>query len=42
VMVGGLNDGAYAFETFVGQQAIVSQAFPELILTAEQVLRAGR
>jgi Uma2 family endonuclease len=42
VVVGTLQDGAYAFKTFGQQQAIVSQAFPELIFTAEQVLRAGR
>ena len=42
VMVGTLNDGAYAFEKFVGIQAIGSSVFPALHLTAEQVLRAGR
>jgi Uma2 family endonuclease len=42
VVVGTLQDGAYAFETFVRQQAIVSSAFPELNLTAAEILKAGR
>jgi Uma2 family endonuclease len=42
VVVGTLHNGAYAFETFVRKQTIVSAAFPGLNLTAEQVLSAGR
>ena len=42
VKVGTLADDIYQFETFQGDDAIVSPAFPELNLTAMQVLSAGR
>ena len=42
VMVGTLADDAYQFATFQGEEAIVSPTFPELTLTAAQVLSAGR
>ena len=42
IQVGTLTDGAYQFVTFTGDAAIVSPTFPELKLTVEQVLRAGR
>jgi Uma2 family endonuclease len=42
VKVGTLVDDAYQFETFQGEEAIVSPTFPELNLTAAQVLSAGR
>ena len=42
IQVGTLINGAYQFVTFTGNDAIVSLTFPELTLTAEQVLRAGR
>jgi Uma2 family endonuclease len=38
VKVGTLSDGAYQFQTFSGDDAIVSLAFPELKLTAAIVL----
>ena len=38
VMVGTLTNGAYLFETFTGNAAIVSPTFPELKLTAAEVL----
>jgi Uma2 family endonuclease len=38
VMVGTLISGAYQFATFRGDQPIVSPTFPELKLTAAQVL----
>ena len=38
VMVGILTDGAYQFQTFTGEAAIVSPTFPELNLTAAIVL----
>jgi Uma2 family endonuclease len=41
VRVGTLVDGAYQFEDFTGNQAIVSPTFPSLTLTANQVLTAG-
>ncbi len=41
-MVGTLVDDAYQFETFQGDDAIVSPKFPGLNLTAAQVLSAGR
>jgi Uma2 family endonuclease len=41
VRVGTLVDGAYQFEDFTGNQAIVSPTFPGLTLTAKQVLTAG-
>jgi Uma2 family endonuclease len=40
VKVGTLIDGAYRYETFRGDEAIVSPTFPNLTLTAAQVLRA--
>jgi Uma2 family endonuclease len=42
VKVGTLGDGVYQFQDFVADQAIVSPTFPDLNLTAEQVLAAGR
>lgn len=42
VKIGTLIDGAYRFETFMGNEAIASPSFPGLNLTAEQVLKAGR
>jgi hypothetical protein len=42
VKVGTLVDGAYAFETFTGTDAIVSPSFPVLKVTAIEVLKAGR
>jgi Uma2 family endonuclease len=41
VKVGTLTHGTYKFRSFKGKQAIVSPTFPELSLTAAQVLRAG-
>jgi Uma2 family endonuclease len=40
VKVGKLVDGAYEFETFTGNMAIVSPSFPTLAVMAEQVLIA--
>ena len=37
-----LVDGEYEIQQFRGNQAIVSPTFPDLKLTAEQVLRGGR
>jgi Uma2 family endonuclease len=42
IRVGTLADGSYRFQTFTGEQTIVSTTFPGLKLTVEQVLRAGR
>ena len=42
VQVGTLKDDAYQFETFTDDQMIQSPTFPALILTAAQVLAAGR
>ena len=42
VKVGTLANDIYQFETFQGEETIVSPAFPELNLTATQVLSAGR
>ncbi len=42
VKVGTLMNGAYQFQNFTGQQVIVSPTFPDLKLTAAQVLTAGR
>jgi Uma2 family endonuclease len=39
VMVGTLTPGGYAFEIFRGDDAIVSPTFPNLKLTADQVLK---
>lgn len=38
VKVGTLTDGAYLFQTFKGNNAIVSPTFPELDMTAAIVL----
>jgi len=40
IMVGTLIAGQYQFETFTGNQTLVSPTFPELKLTATQVLDA--
>ncbi|MBV9389637.1 MAG: Uma2 family endonuclease [Chroococcidiopsidaceae cyanobacterium CP_BM_ER_R8_30] len=37
-----LEGGAYQARDFRGSDAVVSRAFPDLQLTAEQILRAGR
>ena len=42
VKVGNLTDRGYQFQTFKDDAAIVSSTFPELKLTAGQVLRAGK
>jgi Uma2 family endonuclease len=42
VKVGTLMNGAYQFQNFTGKQVIVSPTFPDLKLTAAQVLTAGR
>ena len=42
VQVGTLTDGSYQFETFTGEGKVASPAFPELSLTAVQILSAGR
>lgn len=42
VKVGCLLDGLYQFQDFTDDQPLVSQAFPKLTLTVEQILRAGR
>jgi Uma2 family endonuclease len=42
VKVGSLVDRAYQFQDFTGNQVIQSPTFPNLTLTAEQVLTAGR
>ncbi len=42
VKVGTLVDNIYQFETFQGENAIVSPTFPKFNLTASQVLSAGR
>lgn len=42
VQVGKLLEGQYEFETFVGDEVIVSPIFPGLALTAAIVLAAGR
>ena len=38
VMIGTLTHGAYQFQTFIGEAAIVSPTFPELKLTAAEAL----
>ena len=38
VIVGTLTNGSYLFQTFIGEAAIVSPTFPELKLTAAEVL----
>ena len=40
VKVGSLSDGEYQFATYQGDSAIVSTVFPDLDLTAAQVLGA--
>lgn len=42
VRVGTLIDTEYQFETFMGEETIVSPSFPPLNLTANQILSAGR
>jgi Uma2 family endonuclease len=42
VRVGTLVNGTYQFQDFTGKQVIVSTAFPDLTLTAGQILTAGR
>ena len=42
VRVGTLNRGEYQFQTFVGEDTIVSPSFSALNLTANQILSAGR
>jgi Uma2 family endonuclease len=42
VMVLRLENGAYRSRKFQGSVCVVSPTFPELALTAEQILRAGR
>jgi Uma2 family endonuclease len=41
VMIGTLLNGVYQYQTFQGDDPIVSPTFPNLNLTAGQVLRAG-
>ncbi|MGB7413486.1 MAG: Uma2 family endonuclease [Thermosynechococcaceae cyanobacterium] len=41
VKVGRLTDGAYQFQDFTGDNAIASLTFPDLNLTAAEVLNAG-
>ena len=42
VIVLTLKDGAYQSREFRGSDRVISPTFPELQLTAEQILRAGR
>jgi Uma2 family endonuclease len=42
VKVGTLVDGVYEFQDFTGKQVIQSSTFPELPLTAVQILTAGQ
>ena len=42
VLVLTLKNGAYQAREFRGSDRIVSPTFPNLQLTAEQILRAGR
>ena len=42
IKVGVLNDSTYQFETFRGNEKIISPTFPDVILTASQILNAGR
>ena len=39
VLVGQLIDGGYQFQTFTGEQKIVSTMFPAVSLTAQQILK---
>jgi Uma2 family endonuclease len=41
VLIGMLVDGRYQFTTFAGSQNLVSSTFPDLPLTAEQLLNTG-
>jgi Uma2 family endonuclease len=41
VNVGTLVDGDYEFETFTGNDTLVSPSFPTLAVTADEVLTAG-
>ena len=40
VLVGLLTDGKYQFQTFTGNQQLISSTFPAVSLTAKQVLSA--
>ena len=42
VRVGTLTGGVYQFQTFTGEELIISPTFPALNLTATQVLEIGR
>jgi Uma2 family endonuclease len=42
VKIGTLTDGAYQFQTFIGDDALISPSFPTLSLTAGQVLRGDQ
>jgi Uma2 family endonuclease len=42
VLVGKLTGDAYQFESFQDDMLIISPTFPELRLTAQQVLKAGK
>jgi Uma2 family endonuclease len=42
VLVLALQNSHYQEQPFIGKQVITSPTFPELNLTAEQVLNAGR
>ncbi len=42
VLIGNLINGEYQFKTFRKNQAIVSSTFPDLTLTAAQILKARR
>jgi Uma2 family endonuclease len=41
VVVGTLVDGVYQFQSFRGDETVISPTFPDLALTAVQVLSAG-
>lgn len=42
IKIGTLNNSNYQFETFRGNEAIVSPSFPDLVLTVAQILNVGR
>ncbi|MFM2432924.1 MAG: hypothetical protein RLZZ511_4138 [Cyanobacteriota bacterium] len=42
VKIGTLTNGAYQFQDFTGDAVLISSGFPELQLTAAQILRARR
>ena len=42
IKVGVLNCSTYQFETFRGNEKIISPTFPDVILTASRILNAGR